>query len=356
MSDLIVKVVRIDAIESHPNADRLCIVKIGGWQIVSGLGNYKVGDLVVHVPPECLVPKEWADKWSVTPYLSWKSNATKGRVKAVKLRQAASYGFLAPNESGAEIDTNVADFYGIEKYEEPEPLDFGQAARQHPYFHKYTDIANLRNFPKSLKYDEPVWVTEKLHGTNSRVGWVRSLDENGTPYLEKVIGTHRTQRKLENAGVYGLPFELYGDGLEKAKNLIETGMGGQPDSIIFFGEIFGPGVQDLQYDLKGKDWRLFDIAVNGTYFSYFNLKSICEVCNIPLVPHYVPYTYNFEKLCELAEGKSALAEGQIKEGIVVRPLFELTWGKGELDPNPKRMIFKLINSDYLCRKGGTEKH
>ena len=45
MSDLLVNVVRIDAIEPHPNADKLEIVKLGGWQIVSGKGNYIVGDL-----------------------------------------------------------------------------------------------------------------------------------------------------------------------------------------------------------------------------------------------------------------------------------------------------------------------
>jgi hypothetical protein len=144
-----------------------------------------------------MVPKELADQWSVTPYLSWKKDATKGRVKCVRLRGATSYGFLAPNDTNAEIDTNLAEMLGIEKYEEPIPIGMqaGQQARNHPFFHTYTDIQNLRNYPDKLDYSLPLVVTEKLHGTNSRVGWVASNTDAGDVVLERVVGSHRTQRK-----------------------------------------------------------------------------------------------------------------------------------------------------------------
>jgi hypothetical protein len=111
----------------------------------------------------------------------------------------------------------LAVHYGIEKYEEPVSIGMqgGQMARNHPFFHTYTDIQNLRNFPDQLAYGEPLILTEKLHGTNSRVGWVGSNTADGKYELEKVVGTHKTQRKTEECGVYGLPFELYGDSLEK---------------------------------------------------------------------------------------------------------------------------------------------
>ena len=365
MSDLLIRVVQIDEVLPHSNAERLEIVKIGGWQIVSGKGNYKVGDLVVHVPPDAMLPKEWADKWSVTPYLSWRSNATKGRVKAVKLRGAPSYGFLAPNESGAEIDTNVAEHYGIEKYEEPIGMQAGQMARNHPYFHKYTDIQNLRNYPKKINYSEPLVITEKIHGTNSRIGWVRTPDpENGgmSDYFEKVIGTHRTQRKVEDPGVYGLPFEKYSEQLNKlfdhfVDSIDHKGFGGTDtfNSFIVFGEIYGTGVQDLTYGVE-KSWRIFDIAIDGRYIGWEKTRALCEEHGLPIVPTLKEGLFTFEQLCEMAEGQSVLSPGQIKEGIVVRPITEQTWNQGDLDPNPKRVIFKLISSDYLTRKGGTENH
>jgi RNA ligase (TIGR02306 family) len=364
MSDLLVKVVQIDTIDPHPNADRLQIVKIGGWQIVSGKGNYKVGDLAVHVPPDAMVPKELADQWSVTPYLSWRKDATKGRVKCVRLRGATSFGFLAPNDTAAEIDTNLAEVLGIEKYEEPVPIGMqaGQIARNHPFFHTYTDIQNLRNYPDKLDYSLPLVVTEKLHGTNSRVGWVASNTDAGDVVLERVVGSHRTQRKLEEPGVYGLPFTLYGEALDKALARIlvmmehpDFGNGEKVQSVIFFGEIFGPGVQDLTYG-KEKAWRVFDIAVNGRYFSWPHLKDVCEEFGIPLVPYVHSTFYNFEELCALAQGETVLNPGQIKEGIVVRTNVERTWRDGDRDPNPKRQIFKLISDDYLLRKNGSEHH
>ena len=364
MSDLLVRVVVIDEVRPHPNADKLEIVKVGGWQIVSGKGNYLAGQTAVHVPPDAMVPKALADEWGVTQYLSWRGDATKGRVKAVKLRGAPSYGFLAPNDLGAEIGDNLAEKLGIDKYEEPERpgMQAGQMARNHPLFHTYTNIENLRNYPDALNYSGPLIVTEKLHGTNSRVGWVRSMSDNpcvntnATLELERVVGSHKTQRKPEDAGVYGLPFDLYGEALEKAKStIIEDFEETEINSLIFFGEIFGPGVQDLTYGDK-KAWRIFDIAVNGEYLPWPYMRSICMEHGIPLVPHLPPTHYSFQELCDLAEGESVLSPGQIKEGIVVRPMMEETWGRGDLDPNPKRRIFKLISSDYLTRKGGTEHH
>lgn len=361
MSDLLVRVVQIEEVLPHPNADKLEIIKLGGWQIVSGKGNYTAGQTAVHVPPDAMVSKELADQWSVTPYLSWKKDATKGRVKCVRLRGATSFGFLAPNDTNAELDTNLAEKLGIEKYEEPVPIGMqaGQIARNHPFFHTYTDIQNLRNYPDKLDYREPLVITEKIHGTNSRVGWVLTLDPEHIAVpdtFEKVVGTHRTQRKLEEPGVYGLPFTLYGEALDQALARIlvmmeqpDFGRGEKVQSVIFFGEVFGPGIQDLTYG-KEKAWRVFDIAVNGYYFPWPHLKDVCEEFGIPLVPHICPTFYNFEELCALAQGETVLKPGQIKEGIVVRPCVERTWG------NDQRMIFKVISDGYMLRKNGTENH
>lgn len=102
--------------------------------------------------------------------------------------------------------------------------------------------------------------------------------------------------------------------------------------------------------------RIFDIAVNGIYLPWSYVRELCQDIGLPIVPHMNPAIYTFEELCELAEGDSVLSPGQIKEGIVVRPLSEETWGRGDLDPNAERRIFKVISPDYLTRKGGTELH
>lgn len=363
MSELIITPTTILAIKPHPNADRLEICRASGWDIISGKGNYNVGDVVVHVPPDAMVPRAWADKWGVTQYLSFKKNSDMGRVRAARLRGIASFGFLVPNESGAALSDDLATHYGIEKYEPPPPpvgMSAGQMSREHPLFHRYTDIQNLRNFPEQLAYGEPLVVTEKLHGTNSRVGWVRTPDpENGSmsDYFEQVVGTHRTQRKIEDCGVYGLPIALYGEALNKLFDWAITAVP-ELNSLIVFGEIYGAGVQDLHYGAKQeKGYRVFDIAVNGQYMNWMAMEHICKTVGLPRVPVLSRGVFSYEELLELAKGDTTMDDTHMREGIVVHPMCqELTWGKGELDPNPKRMIFKVISEDYLLRKEGTEYH
>jgi RNA ligase (TIGR02306 family) len=366
MSELIVKPITIDEIKPHPNADRLEIAVVGGWHIVTGKGNYSVGDVVVHIQPDSMVPRAWAQTWGVEQYLSFKKDSDMGRVRAARLRSVTSFGFLVPNESGAPLDTDLADHYGITKYEPPPPpvgMSAGQMRSEHPLFYRYTDIQNLRNYKDKLCYDEPLVVTEKIHGTNSRVGWVREEEFDADPlgygFLnELVIGTHRTQRNPDDCGIYGLPMDLYGSELAGVAAWLEVHSTDKVNSVIFFGEIYGAGVQDLHYGAKQeKDYRLFDVSVNGDYLPWRTLEYFQERFGLPLVPVLARGVFDFENLVELAQGKTELDDSHIREGVVVRPWAqELKWGKGELDPNPRRMIFKLISDEYLCRKGGSEYH
>ncbi len=366
MSELVVQPIRIEAIKPHPNADKLELAVVGGWEIITGKDNYVAGDVVVHIQPDAMVPQEWADKWDVTKYLSWKKNATSGRVRAARLRGVVSYGFLVPNESEAELGEELAEHYGITKYDPPQTLGAGQMRSEHPLFHRYTDIQNLRNFRDMLAYGEPLVVTEKIHGTNSRVGWVRTeaiadelLDNGGLNDL--VIGTHRTQRDPDDCGIYGLPMAMYGDQMAGVVGWLEEHREhDEPrlNSVIFFGEIYGAGVQDLHYGAKQeKGYRMFDISVNGEYLSWRSMEYLAKEFDIPLVPALTHGVFTFEDLVEFAQGDTTLDDEHIREGVVIRPWAqELKWGKGSKDPNPKRMIFKLISDAYLLRKGGSEMH
>ena len=62
MANFEVKVVKIDSKENHPNADRLTIYKIGGYtcisnKLVDGSDRYNVGDLVVYIPSDSILPE-----------------------------------------------------------------------------------------------------------------------------------------------------------------------------------------------------------------------------------------------------------------------------------------------------------
>lgn len=352
MSDLVIETVAIDKVKPHPNADRLEIVEIGGWQVVAGKGNHEAGDVVVYIPPDAMIPEDVASRWGVSDYLKWRGQVrTKGRVKVVKLRGEFSYGFIAPNETGDDIGVDLAAHYDIDKYEEPIGHQAGPKSNEHPLFHRYTSINNLRNskYSKLLNYGEPLVVTEKIHGTNSRIGWIR-IDGN----LELAIGTHRTQLQTELAGTYRLPLDTYTMPFYDLYNWImdaaETGEWEYINSIIVFGEIYGKGVQHLHYGAENKDYRVFDIAVNGKYLHEDAMRYICEQVGLPVVPRLSLGVFTFETLLEMAEGDTTLKDSHIREGIVVRPMVENVTNRGE------RMIFKVIGGGYLAETNRTEHH
>ena len=345
MSELLVNVVRINAVKPHPNADLLEIAMIDGWEIVTGVGNYQPGDVAVHVPPDSMVLREYADEWGVTPYLSFKADARAGRVKATRLRGIVSFGFLVPAPDGAIVGTDLREVLEIEKYEPPErSLGAGQISNEDPLFFRYTNIANLRNEIAAFDPDMEHVVTEKLHGTNSRVGWIRPADGDD---LVLAAGSHKRQVEVEEAGLYGFPIREHREAFEKIRDIeVEEPV----NSIIVYGEIFGPGVQDMHYgDAKG--YRVFDISINGSYLPFVVVERICRQVGLGTVPVLARGKLTLREVFDLAEGSTVVNDAEhMREGIVVRPA-------GVERPHRNgRYIFKILSGAYLARKGGTELH
>ena len=160
-STLIVEVCNIREILEHPNAHSLELAVVKGWECIVSKGRYKVGDLVVYIPVDSVLPIELGDRLGVRNYLGGKNN---DRVRCAKLRGVVSYGLLIDNEENWEVGTDVREHYGITKYEPPLRAKDGDAAPDDPMFSKYTDIENIRNFPDIFKEGEKVVVTEKIDG------------------------------------------------------------------------------------------------------------------------------------------------------------------------------------------------
>lgn len=368
MSSLIVEVCKISKIKPHPNADRMEIAVVKGWECCIGKDQFKEGEKCVYFPIDTILPESVSDKFGVTKYLS------KGRIKAIKLRGYPSCGLVVkPEDSNWKIGLNVVEYYGCIKWEPPQEFTQGNAEKEHPLFARYTDIENIKNFPDIFQEGEEVVITEKIHGMNSRAGLL-----NG----EFVAGSHRVQRKDPNAkdslkkqleyffykvrrfvktgkwkrnspktnkeNIYWLPFK--NENLKKL--IISLNKLYHSDQVIVFGEIFGKGVQDLDYGRHHEvDYRVFDILVNGEYLSYCDFKSNCLLYNIKIVPVIYEGKWKNSFIDELSSGKSLVSDiEQIREGIVIKPIVE------RKDSKIGRVILKSLSFEYLARKDGTEKH
>jgi RNA ligase (TIGR02306 family) len=366
MSSLIVEICLIEDIYPHKNAEKLDIIKLKGWEVCVGKDVFKVGSKVIYFPPDSVLPEWLSDKLNITKYLS------NGRVKAVNLRGFNSYGTIMPCELDLPIGTDVAEIYGVTKYEQPIKCTDGDSEKPNPIFHTYFSMENLRNYPDAF-VNEEVYCTEKIHGQNARVGLIKTINDEGRYVYSFAAGSHDVMRKQYLVKTNGDKVEsVFWKALTpQIKNLLielscceykAEEVDGNPEiknseskNVILFSERFG-SVQDLQYGLVNGnfDFRYFDISVDGQYLDANVKNKLFEKHNIKTVPVLYSGLFNMELALELAQGKTTLGGSHIREGIVIVTALEQSYSSKKKFMARKQ--FKLINPDYLTRKNGTEFH
>lgn len=361
MSSLIVEVCKIDSVRKHPNADRLSIAECKGWNCIIGLDQYKKDDKVVFIPPDSIIPNDLIEKYNLE-YL--KGN---GRTGTVKLRGYISQGLILDVPEGNwKIGDDVAKAMGITKYEQPEPKFSIGGARQttkkklNPLFDKYTDIENINNFKDVFKNGDLVVVTEKIHGCNGRWSLLPIAYSSKLPLAEKfkffwnkyvlkkkfefVYGSHNVQLTSDskNKNFYGS--DIWGN-IAKKYDLANK----ITENTIVYGEVYGEGIQDLTYGMKGIDFAVFDIKRDGVYLNWNEVVNYCNKYKLPHVPVIMANTpFDANNIKNWTDGKSFLHPEQIREGCVIKPMIE------ENNPRIGRKILKSVSTEYLTRKGGTE--
>lgn len=400
MSSLIIEICRVDKIEAHPQADKMAIATIKGWKTCikkneDGSTQFAEGDLCIFFPPDAVLPKQLSDSIGVTNYLKTlakKADGSRpegGRVAVSRLRGQPSYGFITDltilnsyytghgEQPVWKLGDDVAGLLGVEKWEPPISCTDGDAERPHPAFHRYFDLENYRNFPDLIPDGEPVVFTEKLHGKNCRLGYIREADATGAMVMTWMAGSHDVRRKefvtrkrkSYDKDTKELKVEEYQDKSQFWQALDKPGVrdlmkfvSNDTDNVVVFGEIFGSGVQDMTYGMEGGVWdfRVFDITVNGKYMPADLKYEACRKFGVQTVPVLYDGPFSKAKVEEFVTGPTTVcaeeAAGAFKgrEGIVITAKTEksVVTDKKVFD----RMAIKAINFDYLERKGGTEYH
>lgn len=400
MSSLIVQVCRVDQVNPHPQADRMEIARIKGWDSCVVKGQFKAGDKCVYLPPDSVLPTALSDRLNITKYLGMvKKDGVHigGRVMVANLRGFKSYGTIMPCENPEwEVGTDVAEHYGITKWEPPLECQDGDAERHHPAFHRYFDMENIRNFPNLFQPGDEVVITEKIHGQNCRLGLIRGTNENGEAVWHWMAGSHDVRRKQwyqkmkqdrneETDEPIGEPYP-YGDPIEssfwkcftpavRAFMAEQSNCGYTPEeldnaplvkdggeNIVLFGERYGSGVQDMAYGFENgyTGFRVFDYTLSGKYVDFEYKQSAFAHHGVEMVPVMYRGPFDFVKVEELSEGPTTICEANKagkfagREGVVVLSVTE------KLSVTPEKVFertqLKCISFAYLSRKGGTEFH
>ncbi len=337
---------RINEVEHHPNATRLDVVQVLGFKVVCGRDQFKVGDTAIFFPPDMLISPQAAKDLMVTKYLKSATypgdyRKTQCRVSSCRLRGIPSHGFIiGPVESDGAYGVDMTKVYGGYKYEPPVRSGGGDALRETTIFHKYTDIENIQRHLDAIPPGTNVRITEKIHGTQGRIGKCREEDE-----WEYMAGSHNVRRK-QGTGLYWQPFPLVKDLLDE--------LCANTHDVIIFGEIFGQGVQDMTYGVDGKAFRVFDISVDGKYLDWEDVQEACHYFNVPTVPLLYVGPYDRWNIVEpLTYGPTTFDNVKCsfkdREGCVITPLKEMY--SPELNG---RAILKSVSADYRNRKNPTD--
>lgn len=304
----------IDVVKNHPNADRLDLATILGFQCVTQKGLYKGGEKVVYIRPDAVLPIE---KWTE----EYRKYSPK-RIKAVKLRDEWSEGIIVPFEilpngdqlKDLEPGTDVAELIGVTHYEPPAPNDI-QAKGGLPYGIPKTDEERWENYREhQLPYGQPVDIFLKNDGQSCSFFYEINDDKFGI--LGRTLELHEIFENKYTAHInrYDLKFKL----IELAKNL--------KTSLCIRGESYGEGIQGMEINPHSKmkaGWAMFSVylinerryARKGDPHYFLNIAGQLGLPTVDLIEKDVILT---KELIEKYSTGITELNGNPFEGVVVQ--------------------------------------
>jgi RNA ligase (TIGR02306 family) len=235
----------------------------------------------------------------------------------------------------------------------------------HPMFSKYTDINHLKKYWNAFSEGEEVYITEKIHGTNFRCGWVPFVPRTLWQKVKNIFGLNNSHEF-----VYGSHNVQLMDGGKKTKDAFAENVYKRivkqhhlekkvPLGQLWYAEIFGHGIQTgYEYGFKdgGVDVAFMDIKIvapaGGRYLDFSEVVEIVEQAGEQVVPH-TEGVFDQEAILDLVndEHLPSFVDGKTKpiEGFVIRPRRERSFYGG-------RLILKILSDAYLLRKDTTDWH
>lgn len=327
----------ITNIRPHPNADKLSLANVLGWQVVVQKDLHNEGDKIVFITIDSIVPKcSWSE------FLVETKNPDKPlRVKNIKLRGEYSSGLVIPLKQfpaqfaeTTVIGENLTELLGIKKYVKEIPAHLaGESIGDFPtHLASKTDEDNGLNDPELVKQvfesDSEITITQKLDGSS-----VSLIVENGE--LTQVCSRNLSKKETDDSSFWKAARKL----------TIPHGWSG-----VIQGELCGNGIQKNPLKLIDVKIFVFQIKIKDYYMTYSEMKQFCEnELHCDVVPHIADlevaatvklWVDPLLKFQELAD-KQRYSSGEIGEGIVVRPKSYMRSHK-----SCRPLGFKLINRNY----------
>lgn len=340
----LVSIRRVDDVQPIEGADAIEVVVVGGWNVVSGKGNFQPGDLCVYAEIDsvlpvrdefeflrdrCFVKKDW---------LASESNPTgEGfRLRSIKLRGVVSQGLVIPvselfPDDVPAVGTDVTEILGVVKWDPPVPASLaGKVRGNFPSYIPKTDQERIQNLADKLdELRTHVYeVTLKLDGTSMTV-----FHRDG----EIGVCSRNLLLDIENDRETTYAKLFYKLGLDEI--LPELG------NYAIQGECMGPGIQGNRENLKEHTFFVFDIynIDEARYLSSYERVALindlreagCQIEHAPLLRIGIAEIELVAELLAEADGPSI--NHPIREGLVYKSVY---------DPS---VSFKVISNKFLLK-------
>lgn len=372
MSDrVLVKVVIVDDVIQHTNADALELAIIGGWQCCVKKGEFKKGDVGVYFEIDSMLPLDTPE----FAFLQGRNERTHegkryARIKTMKLRGELSQGLLLPlnfidwtqlpetnGECLVEFIHNIKTYHfhdlphvceqvdklpsilRVIKYEPAMPACLaGNAKGLFPSFLSKTDQERCQNLTRQIQdaQGEEFEVTYKLDGSSFTAFIYRDGGDEENVYT----------------GVCSRNLELKVDETNEGNTFVETFKKYELDKklreyneltgryIAIQGEMVGPGIQQNFEGLESIQLFIFSVfdITEQTYLLPDEAQEIVSQLGLNYVPVFKDsYVLDatVKELIEMADGESGL-NGKFREGLVFKS-------------KTRDFSFKSISNKYLMK-------
>ena len=329
---------KIKSVKPHPNADRLDLVQVLGYQCVTEKGLYQEGDVIVYVRTDTILPEEgWSEG-----YRKYAPN----RVKAVQLRGEWSEGIIVPLELishrfdmlhykedeffGNLLGDDVSDILNIKHYEPPIPQDLS-ALRPLPFDIPKTDELRWEEIGDELPFGELVDVTLKIDGQSATFFYNRETEEFG-------VTGRSLQFKPDTVNNYTVNAEKLG-----IKEKLIDYCNKHEVSLALRGESYGSGIQGREKNPHSKEdlgFAMFSVYNIGERkyeeknSPHYFMKVALEL-EIPIVPIIEQEVELTQELIDKYSVGIKKIDGNFFEGVVIKH------ASGS---------FKIINKNYDSSK------
>lgn len=259
----IVKVVKLDDVIVHSNADKLEIAIIGGWRVIVKKGEFSKGDYAVFFEVDSFLPKgnpnwEFLMERSTRTYLGVEGHV----LKSIRLRKELSQGLVLPMSALngihiSEYEDDLASVLEVSLYEPPLPSGNLEAKGNFPSWIIKTSEERCQNLKQEIENDwkdTTLFFREKLDGSSF------------TAYVKDgVFGV--CSRNLE------LKLEASNPWCDIARQLdLESKMKDICDhagfsNLVIQGELVGSGMNGNKYKLADRILHLFTAQQDGVKVS-----------------------------------------------------------------------------------------